>query len=169
MGYGMKMQCNYRVNVWYLFRLRNLSFSLKSFFKKRIQLRRGGRICKQIRWGELDGLCELSTKWDGEQIGFSSCPDPARNLQDGLESWVGNPCSGVLGTGVWGSQGSTAAAAAAKSLQLCLTLCDPRDGSPPGFPVPGILQARTLEWAAISFSNAWKWKVKVKSLSRVRL
>ena len=58
------------------------------------------------------------------------------------------------------------AAAAAKSLQLCPTLCDPRDGSPPGFPIPGVLQARTLEWVAISFSNAWKWKVKVKSLSR---
>ena len=57
------------------------------------------------------------------------------------------------------------AAAAAKSLQLCPTLCDPIDGSPPGSPVPGILQARTLEWVAISFSNAWKWKVKVKSLS----
>ena len=61
------------------------------------------------------------------------------------------------------------AAAAAKSLQSCPTLCDPIDGSPPGSPVPGIPQARTLEWAAISFSNAWKWKVKVKSLSRVRL
>ena len=60
-------------------------------------------------------------------------------------------------------------AAAAKLLQLCLTLCDPVDSSPPGSPVPGILQARTLEWAAISFSNAWKWKVKVKSLSHVRL
>ena len=58
---------------------------------------------------------------------------------------------------------------AAKSLQSCPTLCDPIDGSPPGSPVPGILQARTLEWVAISFSNAWKWKVKVKSLSRVRL
>ena len=57
----------------------------------------------------------------------------------------------------------------AKSLQSCPTLCDPTDGSPPGSPVPGILRARTLEWAAISFSNAWKWKVKVKSLSRVRL
>ena len=62
-----------------------------------------------------------------------------------------------------------AAAAAAKLLQLCPTLCDPIDGSPPGSPVPGILQARTLEWVAISFSNAWKWKVKMKSLSRVRL
>ena len=61
------------------------------------------------------------------------------------------------------------AAAAAKLLQSCLTLCDPIDGSPPGSPVPGILQARTLEWVAISFSNAWKWKVKVKSLSHVRL
>ena len=60
-------------------------------------------------------------------------------------------------------------AAAAKSLQSCPTLCDPRDGSPPGSPVLGILQARTLEWVAISFSNAWKWKVKGKSLSSVRL
>ena len=59
--------------------------------------------------------------------------------------------------------------AAAKSLQSCPTLCDPRDGSPPGSPVPEILQARTPEWVAISFSNAWKWKVKAKSLSRVRL
>ena len=61
------------------------------------------------------------------------------------------------------------AAAAAKSLQSCPTLCDPTDGSPPGSPIPDILQARTLEWVAISFSNEWKWKVKVKSLSRVWL
>ena len=59
--------------------------------------------------------------------------------------------------------------AAAKSLQSCPTLCDPIDGSPPGSAVPGILQARTLEWVAISFSNAWKWKLKVKSLSHVLL
>ena len=59
--------------------------------------------------------------------------------------------------------------AAAKSLQSCPTLCSPIDGSPPGSPVPGILQARTLEWVAISFSNAWQWKVKVKMLSRIRL
>ena len=62
-----------------------------------------------------------------------------------------------------------AAATAAKSFQSCPTLCDPIDSSPPGSAVPGILQARTLEWVAIAFSNAWKWKVKVKSLSRVRL
>ena len=60
-----------------------------------------------------------------------------------------------------------AVAAAAKSLQSCPTLCDPRDGNPPGSPITGILQARTLEWVAIFFSNAWKWKVKVKSLSHV--
>ena len=62
-----------------------------------------------------------------------------------------------------------AAAAAAMRLQSCPTLCDPRDSSPPGSPVPGILQARTLEWVAMSFSNAWKRKVKVKSLSHVWL
>ena len=69
--------------------------------------------------------------------------------------------------GVWKHAGFLIAVA--KSLQSCPTLCDPIDGSPPGSPIPGILQARTLEWVAISFSNAWKWKVKVKSLSRVRL
>ena len=67
------------------------------------------------------------------------------------------------------SPDSSAAAAAAKSLQLCPTLYDPTDGSPPASSISGILQARTLEWVAISFSNAWKWKVKVKLLSCVRL
>ena len=72
------------------------------------------------------------------------------------------------GWGIWSSI-SLCAAAAAKSLQSCPTLCDPMDCSLPRFSVHGILQARTLEWVAISFSNAWKWKVKVKSLSRVWL
>ena len=74
-------------------------------------------------------------------------------------------------TGYTGYQLKTVpVAAAAKSLQSCPTLCDSVDGSrPPGSPIPGILQAITLEWVAISFSNAWKWKVKVKSLSYVRL
>ena len=72
--------------------------------------------------------------------------------------------------GVGDGQGSLACCSpAAKSLQSCPTLCDPIDGSPPGFLVPGILQAKTLEWVAISFSSAWKWKVKVKSLSHVQL
>ena len=65
----------------------------------------------------------------------------------------------------WFLKASAAAATAAKSLQLCPTLCSPIDGSPPASTVPGILQARTLEWVAISFSNAWKWKGKVKLLS----
>ena len=67
------------------------------------------------------------------------------------------------------SRVKVSAAAAAKSLQSCPTLCGSIDGSPPGSPIPGTLQARTLEWVAISFSNAWKWKVKVKSLSHVWL
>ena len=85
---------------------------------------------------------------------------------DFLKDWlVWSPCSPR------DSQESSpsAAAAAAKSLQSCRTLCNPIDGSPPGSPIPGILQARILEWVAISFSNAWKWKVKVKSLSHVQL
>ena len=69
----------------------------------------------------------------------------------------------------WSNTSTKLTAAAAKSLQSCPTLCDPIDGSPPGSPVPWILQARTLEWGAISFSNAWKWEVKVNSLSRVQL
>ena len=81
---------------------------------------------------------------------FHLCPQSPRSCQ-----FPGSSCS--------------AAAAAAKLLQSGPTLCDPTDGSPPGSPVPGILQARTLEWVAISFSNAWKWKVKVKSLSHVWL
>ena len=76
-------------------------------------------------------------------------------------SWI--PCS-------WGLYHLMAiAAAAAKLLQLCPTLCNPIDGSPPGSPIPGILQARILEWVAVSFSNEWKWKVKVKPLSHVWL
>ena len=64
---------------------------------------------------------------------------------------------------------STFCPAAAKLLQSCLTPCNPIDGSPPGSLIPGILQVRTLEWVAVSFSNAWEWKVKVKLLSHVRL
>ena len=83
------------------------------------------------------------------------------NVQGALTAymqWIGISCTLFLHT-------DSAAAAAAKSLQSCPTLCDPRYGSPPGFPVPGILQARTLEWVAISFSNAWKWSHSVMSNS----
>ena len=87
------------------------------------------------------------------------CPSPPHScvFAWGETAWKKIPVSKI------------AAVAAAKSLQSCPTLCDPIEGSPPGSPVPGILQARTLEWVATSFSNAWKWKVKVKSLSRVQL
>ena len=77
-----------------------------------------------------------------------------------IAAWKNKSC-------VLGQKG--AAAAAAKLLQSCPTLCDPIDGLLPGSSVPGILQARTLEWVAISFSNAWKWKVKMKTPSRVWL
>ena len=88
-------------------------------------------------------------------------------------SWPRNrtQVSRIAGTffNSWATREAHSTAAAAKLLQSCPTLCDPWDGSPPGSPIHGILQARTLKWVAISFSNAWKWKVKVKSLSRVWL
>ena len=80
-----------------------------------------------------------------------------------LSRWSGKGASVFLGGFL------SCPSATAKSLQSCPALCHSIDSSPPGSPIPGILQARTLEWVAISFSSAWKWKVKVKSLSRVRL
>ena len=109
-----------------------------------------------------------------------ACQAPLSMEFSRQEYWSGLPCPlprdlpdpGVEPTSLMSSAsagGFFTTAAAAKSLQSCLTLCDPVDGSPTGSPVPGILQARIVEWVAISFSNAWKWKVKVKLLSRVRL
>ena len=106
-------------------------------------------------WSDLAAAAAASSVWiytDTENWGETSK----------WKSFIPSLCS-VVGW-VFGLNG-----AAAKSLQLCPTLCDSIDGSPPGSPVPGILQARTLEWVAMSFSNAWKWKVKGKSLSHVRL
>ena len=82
--------------------------------------------------------------------------------------WLLCPMPNYQTTRIWAPKRQWMAAAA-KWLQSCPTLCDPIDSSPPGSPVPGILQARTLEWVAMSFSSAWKWKVKVKSLSGSRL
>ena len=130
---------------------------------------RGGYSkCKKKKYGDFErneGLRKNATDIKQKRVILTNEP-----------AW-GQPISLLRNGGsnrrrVWNNaeiRAAAAAAATAKSLQLCRTLCDPRDGSPPGSPVPGILQARTLEWVAISFSNAWKWKVKVKSLSRVRL
>ena len=103
---------------------------------------------------------------------FSFCTPAPPSIQCGDKTWL----STSLHTTVWYESKCSNHSylfahrhATAKSRQSCLTLCDPIVGSPPGSPIPGILQARTLEWVAISFSSAWKWKVKGKSLSRVRL
>jgi len=91
---------------------------------------------------------------------LSQTPLPSRlpyNIEQNSLCYILGPCWISILNSIY------AAAAAAKSLQSCPTLCNPIDGSPSGATVPGILQARTLEWIAISFSNVWKWKVKVKS------
>ena len=98
------------------------------------------------------------------------CLYSSRHLPRGYTSYTWGYTSYIWGyTSYTRGYTSSAAAAAAKSFQSCSTLCNPIDGSPPGSAIPGILQARTLEWVAISFSNAWKGKVKVKSLSPVGL
>ena len=115
-------------------------------------------MSKSIPW--------VTCQWNSSpNLGMSI---PRTEGQNGHEkpsnhSSISDP-AGALPTEKWQLPSTSA-----KSLQSCPTLCDPIDGSPLGSPVPGILQARTLEWVAISFSNAWKWKVKVKSLSRVQL
>ena len=118
-------------------------------------------IPQKSTWGHLDWTFHLLTPWCPFAITLSPHLTSASQIHLTDIKQGSRPITSPY----W----LAAAAAAAKSLQSCPTLCDPIDGSPPGSPVPGILQARTLEWVAISFSNAWKWKVKVKSLSRVRL
>ena len=105
----------------------------------------------------------------------------SRTLPNGERSWAWNQCNHFCGSQILVigyfpnflinliKDFLISHAAAAKSFQLCPTLCNPIDGSPPGCPIPGIFQARTLEWVAISFSNAGKWKVKVKSFSHIWL
>ena len=100
-------------------------------------------------------------------VGMAIIKKSTVNSEEGMQK---RELSYTVGGNInWCSHYREQYAAAAKSLQSCPTLCDPIDISPPGSPIPGILQARTLEWVAIAFSNAWKWKVKVKSLSCVWL
>ena len=115
----------------------------------------------------------ISTSYQGSTIASMLCLDDAsiltRKANFKNTNTIINDYNFRLMSKNFSSQSAAATAAAAKSLQSCLTLCNPIEGSPPGSSVPGILQARTLEWVAISFSNAWKWKVKGKSLSHVWL
>ena len=106
--------------------------------------------------------------WRAAVHGVTKSWTQLRNWTELILSRCGSWCPQIINNSKH-RRSLTTAAAAAKSLQSCLTLCDPIDGSPPGSTVPGVLQARTLEWVAISFSNAGKWKVKGKLLSRVRL
>ena len=111
---------------------------------------------KTLKWGLGPRVASSLSRWmAGVEIHFG-------NLQCQLSclAWLPNLCCSSY---LW------CRTATAKSLQSCPALCDPIDGSPPDSSFPGILQARTLEWVAIFFSNAWKWKVKGKSVSRVRL
>ena len=91
---------------------------------------------------------------------WSCLPFPPLGNIPNPEIEPGSPGSLALAGGFFTTNATWEALCYAKSLQSCTTLCDPIDGSPPGSPVPGILQARTREWVAISFSNAWKWKWK---------
>ena len=126
-------------------------------------------------WCHLTISCSL--------VLFSSCPQSFSASGSFLMSWLfasggrsigASASASVLPMNIqdWSPlelNGLIFLLSTAKSLQSCPTLCDPIDSSPSSSPVPGILQARTLNWVAISFSNVWKWKVKVKALSRVRL
>ena len=120
------------------------------------------------RWNLFKTLCEVIFYWPESSLSASSPPPPPTRVFKACGRFslkmplVSSFCNSFSHLDAFSN-----IAAAAKSLQSCPSLCDPIDGSPPGSPVPGILQARTLEWVAISFSNAWKWKVKVKSESEV--
>ena len=131
---------------------------------------------QKILWGSTDPESLLASQKHPSPENVETLGQVSETFLYGARNFFGEPkapcCDRVYGlprVTFLLKKSKPAAATAAKSLQLCPTLCDPIDSSPPGSPVPGIRQARTLEWVAISFSNAEKWKVKGKSLSRVWL
>ena len=125
------------------------------------------RVSDGALWGMMINIARGKPKMTKTECVWYLMMD---NFQYSVKTKHGQTCCGYFPTWKGTLPDLTeVAAAAAKLLQSCLTLCNPTDGSPSGCPVPGILQARTLEWIAISFSSAWKWKVKVKSLSHVWL
>ena len=125
------------------------------------------RVSDGALWGMMINIARGKPKMTKTECVWYLMMD---NFQYSVKTKHGQTCCGYFPTWKGTLPDLTeVAAAAAKLLQSCLTLCNPTDGSPSGCPIPGILQARTLEWIAISFSSAWKWKVKVKSLSHVWL
>ena len=149
-----------RMNEWLLFSCvtKHMSHESKIKIRKDVELNIRAQVEESGSSSITDNLSHTS-----HHYGFTSNQECQTSQHEKL--W---PTSQDSWTRDQAHQWSAAAAPAAKSLQSCPTLCDPIDGSPPCSAIPGILQARTLKWVAIFFSNAWKWKMKVKSLSRVR-
>ena len=143
----------------------NISFSLQFF--RTLQAYFKGRGLDLGRFSDTFSMNEnprpLSLQSELIASAFADYEEQKNSLSNYLKGWLFPLSAGKIYPFI------LPAAAAAKSPQSCTTLCDPTDGSPPGSPIPGILQARTLEWVAISLSNAGKWKVKVKLLSCVWL
>ena len=149
------------MNKWLLFSCvtKHMSHKSKIKIRKDVELNIRAQVEEPGSSSITDNLSQTS-----HHYGFTSNQECQTSQHE--ELW---PTSQDSWTRDQAHQWSAAAAPAAKLLQSCPTLWDPIDGSPPGSAIPRILQARTLKWVAISFSNAWKWKMKVKSLSRVRL
>ena len=151
------------------------SLPLKYILLSWMMLREVLRKCEKFCWGKRMNVgnhwiyLEFLNSGEKAEVGYKRWPGKEKLLLGLSETcqWTWN-ITRVFHSTPWLLSWPDCAAAFAELLQSCPTLCDPINGSPPGSPVPGILQARTLQWVAISFSNAWKWKVKVKSLSPVQ-